>query len=531
MGFPWTLQRYIFREMGKTFLLTAAAMTIVLGLGGGVMNMIKLGEVTPGQLFRLLALMIPVSVALTLPIAALFSSASTYGRISADNELVACRSCGINLHVLFLPTLVLSLLAGIVTFGFTNFLIPGMAKNLDELVGADPSSMIRHHLKKPRGIKLGKGLRARAADFAVDPENPNRIALFDVTFVELKADEWVRFGMAGTVDLLFDRSKEKAQIAARMLDVSFFDRESNQFTDVEEKLFPRNDLPRLLPYEIKFLTLGELMFHWKNPEHWPPVKKKMAKLRGAYGKRIALQNIVKDWQSDHSIALNDTKSATIIRSENALLVPRDGGIELHDVSIDETADGIHRQFTADRALIQVTQSDITTDSDIDVTLFDVEIRDSSRTYRRAREKIGPIQIPDDVREEMQAVSTSEMLLASADSKTNDVLAVARDEAITARDETVRRIIGTIHQRFAFSASALVLVILGAILGIVLRGSHTVTAFGISFVPSLLVIITIVTGRQMSQNLDTHIAGLVVMWAGIVFVAALDTWLLTRVLRR
>ncbi|MCH9002351.1 MAG: LptF/LptG family permease, partial [Planctomycetes bacterium] len=81
MGFPWTLQRYIFREMGRTFLLTAITLTCVLGLGGGVMNMIKLGDVTTGQLFRLMCLVVPIAAALTLPIAALFSAGATYGRL------------------------------------------------------------------------------------------------------------------------------------------------------------------------------------------------------------------------------------------------------------------------------------------------------------------------------------------------------------------------------------------------------------------------------------------------------------------
>ncbi len=49
MRFPWTLQRYILWEMGKVFLLTAIALTAVIGLGGGLLKMIKLGEMTPGR--------------------------------------------------------------------------------------------------------------------------------------------------------------------------------------------------------------------------------------------------------------------------------------------------------------------------------------------------------------------------------------------------------------------------------------------------------------------------------------------------
>ena len=141
MPFLWTLQRYVFREMGKTFLLTAAGLTGVLGLGGGVLEMIKLGEVTPGQMGRLMLLVLPIAAALTLPIAALFSAAATYGRLSADNEFVACRSGGINLHVLFLPALVLSLAAAAVTFTFTNFAIPGMVRNLNTFIAGDVGAM------------------------------------------------------------------------------------------------------------------------------------------------------------------------------------------------------------------------------------------------------------------------------------------------------------------------------------------------------------------------------------------------------
>ena len=135
--FPWTLQRYIFREMGKTFLLAAIALTGVLGLGGGVMEMIELGEVTPGQLVRLLGLVLPVAAALTLPIAALFSAAATYGRLSADNEFVACRSSGINLHLLFLPSPVLRLASAVVTFCCIYFLFPGRGRCLHECVSGD----------------------------------------------------------------------------------------------------------------------------------------------------------------------------------------------------------------------------------------------------------------------------------------------------------------------------------------------------------------------------------------------------------
>ncbi len=57
------------------------------------------------------------------------------------------------------------------------------------------------------------------------------------------------------------------------------------------------------------------------------------------------------------------------------------------------------------------------------------------------------------------------------------------------------------------------------------------AFGISFVPSLLVIVAIVMGKQMAQNAPTHWLGIAVIWSGIVAIAGLDVWVLGKVLRR
>jgi lipopolysaccharide export LptBFGC system permease protein LptF len=86
---PWILQRYVFREMGKTLLLAIVGLTVTFSLGGGLLNMIRLGEATPSQFTRLLALLIPLAAAMTLPVAALFAATAAYGRLSADNEFVA----------------------------------------------------------------------------------------------------------------------------------------------------------------------------------------------------------------------------------------------------------------------------------------------------------------------------------------------------------------------------------------------------------------------------------------------------------
>ncbi len=532
MNFPWTLQKYIFREMGKTFLLTAVALTGVLGLGGGVMEMIELGEVTTGQLVRLMGLVLPVAAALTLPIAALFSAAATYGRLSADNEFVACRSSGINLHVLFLPTVVLSCASAIVTFVFVNFLIPGMVRNLDEFVAGDVGTWIERRLNSPRGITLKK-YRISADDTIVDATEPNSVALSRVAFAELDGEEWVRYGTARQVQLRLDRSAGSLQASGLMSGLSFYDRRSARFANAAEQVIPVNEFSTagLLAPQIKFLNLFELFEYGAQPQRWHEVADAVVDLRGGIGRRMVYDVVIADGAQDGRIVLADGPTRWSITASRTERLPRDGGVEFTDATIEEERDGNRRVFAAQRADFDITKADTLEESGIRVEAFEVRVLDGPTTVNRAKESLGPFPIPAEIVQRVRSLGEAELLAAGIAGVKGEPLFDGVERVRSVLDRTVRRIRATISERAAFSLSVFALVILGAALGIVFRGSHVVVAFGISFLPSLLVILTIVTGRQMACNAGTHLPGLALMWSGLVAVALLDWWALVKWVRR
>lgn len=531
MPIPWTLHKYIFREMGKTFLLTSAAMTVTLSLGGGVLNMIRLGEVTPGQLLSLMGLVIPVAIALTLPIAALFSATSTYGRLSADNEFVACRSSGINLHTLFLPTVVLSLLSASVTFGFTNWLIPGMVRNLNQFVNADFGTLIQQRLNRPGGINLGN-LRLNADEPVIDPDNPNRIILNRVTFVEMDGEEWDKFGTAHSVILQFIKKDDRVFIQADMYGLTYYDRPKGQFADLGHQRIPPNELPNMVPQKIKFLTLFELFHYLRNPEQWKEVQDSILKLRSYVGIKTVYDSLEKQWvDQDHVITLANDSTRWVIQSKSAARIPRDGGIELYDVQIEETKDGQRKVVHAAKTLLEIKREDDLSQCLIQLVSYDTKVVIDQQNFERTKTTLGPIELPSDLIEPVINMSNEKLLTAYDHIQGDEPLVEKRAQAIELRGRTVRKIASTISERLAFSVSVFVLVILGAVLGIVYRGSQAVVAFGISFIPAIIAIITIVMGKQMAQNASTHMLGFVVMWTGIAVVAGLDYWTLTKVLRR
>jgi lipopolysaccharide export LptBFGC system permease protein LptF len=532
-GFPWTLQKYIFREMGKTFLLTAAALSAILGLGGGVMQTLELGEVTPGQLLNILAIVIPVSGALTLPIAALFSAAATYGRISADNEFVACRSSGINLHILFLAPLSLSFVSAALTFLMINFLIPGMVRNLNEFMHADFGVLIQQRLSRPRGIAL-RNARVFAESSRVDAET-GRITLEHATMVELDDDEWVRYGTVREVHLGIDDNKGRLRVYGWMEGVSLYDRKAGQFTDLARQELPASDLPMLVPQEVKFLTLIELLSYYGDPSQWREVSEAMMGLRISVGRAMLWDELWGQWQSGggKTIELSDSETRLVVRSKRAGRLSQDDGIQLEDVHIEEYRGGrLRATYKANRAVIELARGESLTETRVRIDAYDVEGTADGATLARSQQSLGPVDLPPALVERVSQISDEQLLEGSFGSEDpKSPTARKRAAAIEARGETMRRIAATLSERAAFSVSVFVLVLLGAVLGIVFRGSQAMVSFGISFVPSLFVIITIVMGKQMALNSTTHGTGLALMWIGIAIVAVLDWWTMTKVLRR
>ena len=87
-----TLHTYFGRELLKTFGMTAAALTVLIVMGGGVANLFRGEGIGAKEMGIIFALLTPIAITLILPVAALFSATITYGRAALDNEVFVTRS-------------------------------------------------------------------------------------------------------------------------------------------------------------------------------------------------------------------------------------------------------------------------------------------------------------------------------------------------------------------------------------------------------------------------------------------------------
>ena len=117
------LHRTIFYELAKVFLLSLFGLTGMLLLAGVVAEASQHG-LGPVQILSIIPLLIPNMLPYTLPATTLFATCVVYGRLAADNEILAIKAAGINLLHVTWPAIFLGLVTSLATVYLYMDIIP-----------------------------------------------------------------------------------------------------------------------------------------------------------------------------------------------------------------------------------------------------------------------------------------------------------------------------------------------------------------------------------------------------------------------
>src|SRR5215210_397766 len=118
-----TLFLYVFKDLLRIFCLTSGVLAGIMSFGGLLRPLTEHG-LDIGQVGKMLTYFTFPMTAYSLPVAALFATTMVYGRLSADNEIVACRSAGISHLAMALPALVLGLTVALLSLLMLCFIVP-----------------------------------------------------------------------------------------------------------------------------------------------------------------------------------------------------------------------------------------------------------------------------------------------------------------------------------------------------------------------------------------------------------------------
>lgn len=121
-----TLQKYVLIEFIVPCLFSLIGLTLVLLLG----NLVQLTDlvVTKGvplhQVLKLFFLLLPYLLSFSLPMAILVGTLLAFGRLTADNEIIAMRASGISLVRLASPILAFGLMLSLVSLYLNDQILP-----------------------------------------------------------------------------------------------------------------------------------------------------------------------------------------------------------------------------------------------------------------------------------------------------------------------------------------------------------------------------------------------------------------------
>lgn len=120
------INRYLMREIVGIFVLGLTIFTLVLLMGRMVklMEMVVANGVPLAEVLRLIILLLPSFLVLTIPMAFLLAVLLAFGRLSNDNEITVLKACGLSLGALLPPVLLTAAAAALLTLFISVVAVP-----------------------------------------------------------------------------------------------------------------------------------------------------------------------------------------------------------------------------------------------------------------------------------------------------------------------------------------------------------------------------------------------------------------------
>ena len=533
----FTIHRYIFFDLVKTFCQATIILSVVLGLGI-MLQPLRQFSVEPIQVPRLIAYTFPITLTMVIPIAALLSATLNYGRLSHFNEINACRTSGIRLLNLIYPAAAFALLVGLTTLLLGFHVVPSFTNKFERTITADAEAIIFRNIQKKGDLgDMFPNIRIYA-DHAIPEEH--RLAGVVVLQLERQEVKWIV--TAEQVDLEFRMNQAQKQVLMHL-------HQATLLRDDQTMFYPNPppieiNIPSLWQDNIKFKKLDEMRSIQEDLSQFGPIRRRLEEFQQQYLWEAFFQDCHRQARQVNSIMLSADDEQMLIFAEACLIQMPPSASERKEAAENRTAALIgvkqkpvevifpyessgnkpHQVFQTRQAWLTATA--LFPDTPPKLIFKDVEKRtgeQSTPIFLRNAELTG-IHFPLDIVNEAQGISVEQIRAGTAMERLENptpYIQLLRQKIRDGCNDLGCEIRIEKHSRLAFGISCVVLVLLGTVLGIILRSSHLLMAFGISFIPAAFCLITIFTGKHIAEKTDTQSMGIMFLWSGVFLVAVAD----------
>jgi lipopolysaccharide export system permease protein len=545
-----TLQRYITMDLVKSATMGTVAFTLLMSIIG-IIEPLREQGLAAKELIAVIAMTSVLMLSLCLPMAMLFAATIVYGRFAQDNELTACRASGISTIATLRPGLYCAGVVTAVTLLVSNFVVPYIASHATEALYSNIKGMAFATLNR-KGVISTKDyvIRVDYADVSTDtlygvvvipkpkPEKREKPSDPDPTppapEIVITAAEARVLGFTRTADN--DVYVKLDIIEPRAIVPNI---QARQFRGIGEY----GPLPNPFESEMKLAGWATLLGIARDPITSPEINKQLKEYHRDIGQELFIRDVVDTIKAGQRYTkLKTVPSIAGLQTTFDLSAPKAYGEGLGAVILESVvradgtevpvevlindSEGGRKRLTARRCRIDVSWSAFQNKLLVTISPETVEGQDlsagSSADPMRVEEWVkGELPLPPSVAER-QAAITLRQLYDNPEKYTRDP-SVKRGIKYL-RDKRVPKVRGKaqaeMHSRLFYSCSCFFVVALGAALGMIFRGGQVISAFVLSLIPFVSVVLLLSAGRNMIKSEDVGVAvGIAIIWGGLAALAA------------
>ncbi|MCG3179561.1 MAG: hypothetical protein BIFFINMI_01899 [Phycisphaerae bacterium] len=553
-----TLHGYILRELTKLFTVTAVVLTLVLSLGG-LLQPLRQHGVSAAQLFQLIIYFFPMMLTFSLPVASLLAATLVYGRLSADNELIACRASGIGLASLVLPAFALGTFIFVTNLLLSNWMVPACARGAADIVKKDLQDIAFNKLEKDRWLRYEKWVITAVKVNRIS-DNPPRIELIGPKMTEMGkkpvpgtkgVDEPVRRILCSASLLRFDPGGSTVTIDGRnatALDWELAAEEGREPVRVE-RLVTELNIPPLVKDDVKFKSYAGLQELLKDPSDYYKVKAKLDDARRVTADKILYRDILAAF--DRSVPVDrrsyelvyrdlSREGKAVIQADQANMI-RGPMVQLGEYDLDNKTPQTRVKITlldadgkddviyrASVAKIEAISSETAATPKVSVTFPQGFTRESLRQGGGPAQHRAGSSLFETLRPAPELVARVADLPPDQLDPTDEQKKQIEDAKVNLR----KNIIAEMHSRGAFAVAGLLLIVLGTALGIIFRSGHVLVAFGVAAVPAMFAITMIIMGKQVATSNQSTMQqmGVLFIWTGNMVIFAISAGVYAKLMR-
>lgn len=159
--------RYVVWEVSKLFTVALVAFTSMIMLAGVVQQLISQG-LGPWAVLEMIPYVLPISLQFAIPATLLFAVCSVYGRISADNELLAVMAAGVPPIRFIAPTLVMSFILSLCAVWLNDIAVSWGKPGINRIVMHSLEQVVISYLASQGSYSSEQGLSIHVHGIGAD---------------------------------------------------------------------------------------------------------------------------------------------------------------------------------------------------------------------------------------------------------------------------------------------------------------------------------------------------------------------------